>query len=450
MCSQVVTPRGLLVGVKIIDNIKTNQRLIIITPDPGWDPGILVLQTEQSDGWFESTLWKRNDGKYGAVCVSTVTKIGIGSDDGTLENINNEIYPTSFYQTPLGAFGSGDTIDRDFTDEDKYGSSGSSGGNTGEGDSGAGSDDDGTAALSECTALAPTVAKHTELINNNTAAINELKGRLDNYYTKDEINDKLDSIKTQIEELEDTVNNKLDEFEQQLNDIQKQVEDKLKEVNDRLDEVNNTLDGLGDMGVTILTEDGEYIPHTTGEHICILVGGGGGSFGYGYKLKVTNDLTWYPMQSGVPALVYWFVINLEKDKPYKVTIGKGGVGYSANKIIQDNGLIIYTDESNSGALQTLYNKYYENNTGGNTTFDTYIAYGGRGGVEVIPDNTPCISNYHALESISAGYRYDDPVSRLYLPKYGCAGVITNTDRAEVTMLDEVARGTDGVAIIIGG
>lgn len=442
MCSQVVTPRGLLVGVKIIDNIKTNQRLIIITPDPGWDPGILVLQTEQSDGWFESTLWKRNDGKYGAVCVSTVTKIGIGSDDGTLENINNGIYPTSFYQTPLGAFGSGDTIDRDFTDEDKYGSSGSSGGNTGEGGGDDSDSDSGIAALSECTALAPTVAKHTELINNNTAAINELKGKLNNYYTKDEINTKLNELKTKIETLKESIESKLDEFKQQL-------EENSSKVDDKLDEINNILNSLGDMGVTILTEDGEYVPHTTGDHLCILVGGGGGSFGYGYKLKVTNDLTWYPMQSGVPALVYWFVINLEKDRPYKVTIGKGGVGYSANKIIQDNGLIIYTDESNSGALQTLYNKYYENNTGGNTTFDTYIAYGGRGGVEVIPDNTPCLSNYHALESISAGYRYDDPVSRLYLPKYGCAGTITNTDRAELTMLDEIAHGTNGVAIIIG-
>lgn len=445
-----MSQRTLGYDVQYLDNTTTNERLITVVQYADWEIKFFAYRSGNGT-WSNASFWKKRSNKtYGAILPHTTTQICLG-DSGSIEDLNNNTFPTSGYVIALPEFGTVDTTDS-FTDEDLYGKedsgSGSGGDNTGGGD-GSDSDDDGIAALSECTALAPTVAKHTELINNNTAAINELKGKLNNYYTKDEINDKLDSIKTQIEELEDAVNNKLDEFEQQLDDIQKQVEDKLKEVNDRLDEVNNTLNGLGDMGVTILTEDGEYVPHTTGEHICILVGGGGGSFGYGYKLKVTNDLTWYPMQSGVPALVYWFVINLEKDKPYRVTIGKGGVGYSANKVIQDNGLIIYTDESNSGALQTLYNKYYENNTGGNTTFDTYIAYGGRGGVEVIPDNTPCISSYHALESITAGYRYDDPVSRLYLPKYGCAGTITNTDRAELTMLDEIAHGTNGVAIIIG-
>lgn len=251
------------------------------------------------------------------------------------------------------------------------------------------------------------------------------------YATKNEILDIINKLTIKhdkdIADLNDRCDDIEDGYKQGDNNLHDRINNLEQDVDDQLSNMREEVTTIvGNSGTSIYTTSGTYTAIRTGPHFCILVGGGGGSFGMPYYnlyalggaggINAPN----YNVQRGYDSLICFKVVNLIKNARYDVVVGTGGIGYSSDDVESAFGILntlVYTGNwaGFSNAVQIRYDYYYNSNTGGYTTFAGMQGYGGLGGCYAVVDSiADILNNYDRTSSLMSRY----PINKRYPITYG--------------------------------
>lgn len=305
------------------------------------------------------------------------------------------------------------------------------------------------------------------------------------YATKNEILDIINKLTIKhdkdIADLNDRCDDIEDGYKQGDNNLHDRIDNLEQDVDDQLSNMREEVTTIvGNSGTSIYTTSGTYTAIRTGPHFCILVGGGGGSFGMPYtNLKTLGgyggiSYIYYSAKLGYDSLVTLKPVNLIKNTRYSVTVGSAGIGYSSDDVESAFGVLncsVYSGNwaGFSSAVQMRHDYYYNSNTGGHTTFAGHTGYGGRGGCHAVVEGIKSTLNdlertssltrlYPIYNRYPITYGYTEEMfqtterqSRFFMDTYGIRGFVNLNDNINsvnnYTNKSKKANGTSGICII---